>query len=105
MCVHQYRCDEEIATFLAGKPEREAKKANDETRTKRHREERSELFKVLTDAGQHTPWNINIKELRAMAEALQAAKPVTPETPPETQTPKPATPPVTAPATDRKSVV
>src|SRR3546814_10546387 len=56
-------CDEEIAAYQAGEPEREAKKANEETRTKRHRAERSELFKVLTDAGQHAPWNINIKEI------------------------------------------
>lgn len=96
---HQDRCDEEIAAYQAGEPEREAKKANEETRTKRHRAERAELFKVLTDAGQHAPWNINIKDLRDLAATLQAPKPVTPVTPPETENPEPETPPVTAPAT------
>jgi len=50
---HQDRCDEVIAAYLAGEPEREVKKANEDNRLKRHREERARLFKLLTDAGQH----------------------------------------------------
>ena len=52
---HQDRCDEVIAAYLAGEPEREVKKANEDNRLKRHREERARLFKLLTDAGQHAP--------------------------------------------------
>lgn len=85
---HQARTDEEIATFKAGEPEREAKKANEETRIKRHRDERAALFKVLTEAGKHAPWNTKIEELRRLVETLQG-RPAT----------APVTPPATAPAT------
>src|SRR5471030_583299 len=37
---HNAVCDEKIAAYQAGEPEREAKKANEETRLKRHRDER-----------------------------------------------------------------
>ena len=93
---HQVRADAEISAFQAGEPEREAKKANEETRLKRHREERAALFMRLTDAGHHAPWNIGTKELRGLVAALQKADPDTkPATKPET----PATEPATAPAT------
>jgi uncharacterized protein YdaU (DUF1376 family) len=81
---HQTRCDEELQQFREGEPEREAKKANEGTRLKRHREERAALFKVLTNSGQHAPWNTKIEELRRLAAPFQ--KP-------------PATHPATAPAT------
>lgn len=93
---HQNTCDEVIDTFQAGEPEREAKKANEENRTKRHREERAKLFKELTDAGEHAPWNIGIEALREMVKRLSNGKPVTPPVTPATE---PVTPPVTAPAT------
>lgn len=83
------RCDEEISAFAAGEPEREVKKANEDNRLKRHREERSNLFKVLTDRGEHAPWNIGIEELRKRVLALQV----------ETTATAPATQPATAPAT------
>lgn len=90
---HQAKCDEVIAAFHAGEPEREAKKANEETRLKRHRDERAALFKTLTDAGQHAAWNIGMKELRELVAALpMPALQVAPETA------APATP-ATAPAT------
>ena len=89
---HQARADAEIAEFQAGEPEREAKKANEETRLKRHREERAALFMRLTEAGKHAAWNIGTRELRAMVGALQPAEP-------ETKTATPATAPATAPAT------
>jgi uncharacterized protein YdaU (DUF1376 family) len=85
---HQDRCNAEIERFQAGEPEREAKKVNEETRLKRHREERAALFKALTDAGKHAPWNTKIETLRAMVKTLQEAA----ATPPATQ-------PATAPAT------
>jgi uncharacterized protein YdaU (DUF1376 family) len=89
---HHKTCDEMIAAYQAGEPEREVKKANEDNRMKRHREERASLFKRITDAGQHAPWNIGIAELRAMVERLQNPDP-------ETQTPPlPATAPAT-PAT------
>jgi len=86
---HNHRCDTEISRFRDGEPEREAKKANEDNRLKRHREERARLFKALTDNGLHAPWNIAMNELRAMVKAL-------PDTPLDT----PASPlPATAPAT------
>lgn len=88
---HQPRCDLEIARYCDGEPERAIRKANEDNRVKRHRDERSKLFKTLTDAGQHAPWNIGMNELRGLVEKLVTA----PETTTVTQ---PATAPVT-PAT------
>jgi uncharacterized protein YdaU (DUF1376 family) len=100
---HQDRCDTEIARYRAGEPEREAKKANEDARTRRHREERATLFKELNNAGQHAQWNIGIKDLRALVAALQQPEPATPETQPATPVTPPETlqaaEPVTAPAT------
>ena len=96
---HQLRCDDEIQRFRDGEPEREAKKANEQNRTKHHREERSRLFKILTSAGKHAPWNIGINELRAMVSAIPE-EPETPKEPsPETKPVTPVTQPVTATAT------
>jgi uncharacterized protein YdaU (DUF1376 family) len=89
---HNKRCDFDLAQFIDGEPEREVKKANEENRVKRHREERASLFKTLTDAGQHAPWNIGIGELRAMVERLQNGNPATPDVPlPATAPATPAT--------------
>jgi uncharacterized protein YdaU (DUF1376 family) len=82
------RCDEEIAAYSEGEPEREVKKANEGNRLKRHREERAELFKVLVSMGEHAPWNIGISELRERVSALQER---TPETQPATAPATPAT--------------
>ena len=94
---HNARCDAEIARFQEGEPERAVKKANEDNRLKRHREERARLFKVLTENGMHAPWNIGMAELRAMVAAmpdtgldthvppLPATAPATPAT--ATQTP------------------
>lgn len=88
---HQARCDAELISYAAMEPEREAKKANEEARLKRHREERAELFRALNSAGQHAPWNTRIEALRSMVKALQGG--------PETEaTAQPATAPAT-PAT------
>jgi uncharacterized protein YdaU (DUF1376 family) len=89
---HQERCDRVIADFQDGEPEREIKKANEETRLKRHREERSRLFSLLNQAGQHAPWNLPMGELRTLVQRYCNV----PATPPAT----PAPPlPATAPAT------
>ena len=89
---HNSRCDAEIAHYIAGEPEREVKKANETNRLKRHREERAELFKRITDAGQHAPWNIGINELREMVKRLDGNAPETPAPPlPETEPATPAT--------------
>ena len=101
---HQDRCDMEIERYRAGEPEREAKKANEEARLKKHREERAALFAKLTAAGQHAMWNITMKELRERVAGLPNS---TPEAAPETGTAtEPETPetlqvgePATAPAT------
>ncbi len=90
---HNKICDEVIEKYLAGEPEREVKKANEDNRLKRHRAERAELFKTITDAGEHAPWNIGMTELREMAKRLTNPKPETPDTP------KAETQPATAPAT------
>lgn len=93
---HQDRCDNEIARYQAGEPERVAKKANEDARTERHRKERADLFQKLTNAGQHAAWNIGIKELRALVAALPESEPATPVTPPRTfEVPLPVTPPAT----------
>lgn len=86
---HQSRCDADIAEFRKGEPEREVKKANEDNRLKRHREERAELFRILTDRGEHAPWNIGIEQLRARVAGVAGPGPETP----------PATQPATAPAT------
>jgi len=89
---HNARCDSEIARFREGEPEREAKKANEDNRMKRHREERARLFKVLTDAGQHAPWNIGMNELRELVKRVAATATVTPVQPlPATAPATPAT--------------
>jgi uncharacterized protein YdaU (DUF1376 family) len=67
---HQEKCDGVLAEYLAGEPDREAKKANEDTRLQRHREERRDLFARLNSVGQHLPWNVGIKELRAAVAAL-----------------------------------
>ena len=92
----QERCEEEIAKYNEGEPEREVKKANETNRLKRHREERANLFRALTDAGLHAPWNIGIAELREMVKRLPATQPET------FKPPFPATAPAT-PATATQS--
>lgn len=78
---HNDKCDAVIAAFHAGEPERAAKKKNEETRVERHRRERSELFAVLNGAGEHMPWNVAMGELRAAVKRIQDARPATaPET-------------------------
>lgn len=81
---HQKRCDEVLAAFIAGEPERNAKKSNEDARLARHREERSNLFAELNALGQHAAWNIGMNELRMLVERYRNA---------------PATQPATAPAT------
>lgn len=79
------RIEEEIEKYLSGEPEREAKKANEKNRLSKHREERSMLFKILTDAGQHATWNIGISELRELVKNISATSIVTlPATAPAT---------------------
>lgn len=92
---HQPRADAEIARFKEGEPEREARKANEETRLQRHRQERAALFKVLNDHGQHAPWNTKIEELRRLAEPFKGESATAAET---HVPPFPATAPAT-PAT------
>jgi uncharacterized protein YdaU (DUF1376 family) len=89
---HQKRCDEAIAAYKAGEPERAVKRANENGRLKRHRVERADLFEVLHSDGQHPPWNTPMAELRALVKNVRPAI----ETPPET---KPETPPATEAAT------
>ena len=93
---HQKKCDEVIEKYLSGEPEREIKKVNEDNRLKRHREERAKLFKIITDAGEHAPWNIGTKELRDLANRIQNGAPATadettPATPPDTALATPAT--------------
>jgi uncharacterized protein YdaU (DUF1376 family) len=63
-CYHQKTCDEVLATYVSGAPDRVQKKANENTRLHLHRLQRRRLFQVLNSAGQHAPWNIGIEELR-----------------------------------------
>jgi uncharacterized protein YdaU (DUF1376 family) len=98
---HQETCDDAIATYQAGEPERVVKKANEDNRLRRHRDERARLFKVLTDAGEHAPWNIRMEELRAMVERISSGNSATA---PATQSDQPATAPAT-PATATQSPI
>jgi uncharacterized protein YdaU (DUF1376 family) len=111
------RCDAEIEKFASGAPDREAKQANRELRYKRHRRERSDMFRRLHAVGQHADWNIPIKDLRALVErycdgeavagvAGAVAGATAPQTPvtatqshspfPSTQTPVPSTQSITS---------
>ncbi len=85
---HNERCDFELAKFRAREPEREVKKANESNRLKKHREERSALFKRLTEAGHHASWNIGIVELRELVKKhcgdSETPAPPLPETAPAT---------------------
>ncbi len=96
---HNDRCDAEVARYVDGAPEREIKKANETNRMKRHREERAALFKAVTDAGQHAPWNIGMTELRAMTARIAGVAAAEVETPKARQMPAPETQPATQPAT------
>jgi uncharacterized protein YdaU (DUF1376 family) len=107
---HQLRCDEEIARFASGQPDRELRKANEANRLKKHRDDRARLFEVITAAGEHAAWNAPISELRELAArvAMRAApiadtESTHPATSPETLLqPLPATAPAT-PATATQS--
>ena len=99
---HKDTCDEAIAKYQAGEPEREAKKTNEDTRLARHRAERRALFQVINAAGIHRPWNTPIADLRELARRLQDPEPATAKT--KTATPEPANgnnsnAPATQPAT------
>ena len=87
---HQKRCDSEIDAYRASEPDRDAKKANETVRLRRHREERATLFSVLNANGQHAAWNVPMSELRAMVKRIEAQGAATP----------PATEPATPPATN-----
>lgn len=97
---HNARCDREIAAFNAGQPERDLKKANEANRLKRHRDDRAELFKALTDAGGHADWNIKMADLRELVRQVTVGRmPLQPVPDKSSGEGKPATPPATAPAT------
>ena len=93
---HNARCDREIAAFNEGQPERDLKKRNEANRLKRHRDERAQLFQVLTDAGEHADWNIKMADLRELVQRVALGKMPAPI---GSSGAKPATPPATAPAT------
>ncbi|TNV90799.1 DUF1376 domain-containing protein [Xylella fastidiosa] len=83
---HNKRCDEEIAAYKEGDAWHEHKEANkngQNTRTRRHRKERSRLFAELKDHQVTPEWNMPIKELRLLHKKTCHA-PVTAVTPPVT---------------------
>jgi uncharacterized protein YdaU (DUF1376 family) len=86
------RCEREISKFKDGEPEREQKRANEDARMKRHREERARLFAELAAVAVHPPWNIGIGELRTLhATHTQRSGAVAPATQPATETATPRT--------------
>lgn len=103
---HQDRCDEIIAAYQAGAPEREVKRTNEVVRLKRHRAERATLFQTLHEAGEFPAWNTPITEIRAMVAKLSRAPVTAPATAcnapatatqyplPSTQSPLPSTQPI-----------
>jgi uncharacterized protein YdaU (DUF1376 family) len=95
---HNKRCDEDIAKYQAGEPEREARKANEDERQRRHREERARMFELLRGHDIHLPWNVGIEVLRAEIAKLDSAVTPAPAAT-NTTTDAPATAPATAPVT------
>lgn len=89
---HQPRVDEEIARFRDGAPERTLRHANEQSRLRRHREERARLFKTITEAGMYAAWNASIETLRGLAQRVAETETATPHVTHET-------PAATAPAT------
>lgn len=92
---HQDKCDEAIAEYRAGEPEREAKKKNEDTRLSRHRAERAALFATINGSGMHLPYNAPIADVRKLAEQVRNGNSETPAT----AEPKTATRPATGAAT------
>lgn len=62
----QRRCDEVIADYHDGEPDREARRANDKARQTRHRELRSKMFEQLRAVGIVPEWNVTTDHLRAL---------------------------------------
>ncbi|MEK6357507.1 MAG: YdaU family protein [Burkholderia cenocepacia] len=96
---HHEVCDAAIEKFLAGEPERVVKKANENNRLAKHRDERARLFKALTDAGESAHWNIKIDELRALVARVTGVPATAPATDEQASGNTPETQPATAPAT------
>lgn len=96
---HHEVCDAAIEKFLAGEPERVVKKANENNRLAKHRDERARLFKALTDAGESAPWNIKIDELRALVARVTGVPETAPATGEQDTGNAAETQPATAPAT------
>lgn len=93
---HQSRCDVEIGVYQAGEPEREQKRANKDTRLKRHRAIRAAYFEALRATGQYPAWDTKTETLRDMLKRSG----LDPETLAATATATlPDTKPATAPAT------
>ena len=78
---HNSRCDEEIERFTLGAPERKTRKANEELRLKRHREERTRLFLALHAVDQSPAWNAPIAVLRSLHAQFCATAETGPATP------------------------
>jgi uncharacterized protein YdaU (DUF1376 family) len=66
---HQKTCDEVIAAYVAGEPEREQKRANKDTRLKRHRLIRAAFFEALRHSGQHPAWDMKTEALRELVKS------------------------------------
>lgn len=62
---HQKRCDEEIADYLEGEPDREVKKENNRERQRRARTRRRELYEALRSHGIVPDFDATTKELEA----------------------------------------
>lgn len=77
---HNDRCDEVIQRYKEGEPERELKASNTAARTRRHREERAQLFADLGSVGQHPSFRVKIDDLRALHEQFVKRSPALGET-------------------------
>lgn len=89
---HQSRCDQELARYIAKKPEAEAKRENAKERQRRARERRNQLFEELSGYGINMPWNATTEQLQAELSRAKD-KPVTPPVTRDdtaTQTPVPS---------------
>jgi uncharacterized protein YdaU (DUF1376 family) len=68
---HQRRCDEVIAEYRDGEPERQAKRDNEKVRKRRYRERRMELFEQLRAYGEAPSWDAKIVDLERLLERHQ----------------------------------
>lgn len=88
---HQLRCDEDIAEYHAGEPEREEKRTNARERQRRARERRRALFEQLRSHNIVPPWDTKTVALESLLSRVTDAPVTEPVTRDDTATQSPDT--------------